>query len=64
MIFRNIIDKSGWYCGVYKLIFKEKYVWDYVRNTEDQPMNENFPTLHKGRNGLTIPFSEEDLYED
>lgn len=63
MIFRNIIDKSGWYCGVYKLIFKEKYVWDYVKNTEHQPINENFPTIHKEQNGWTIPFSEEDLYE-
>lgn len=64
MIFRNIIDKDGWYCGVYKLVFKEKYVWAYVRNTSHSGPCDNYLTIHKERNGWTIPFSEDDLCED
>lgn len=65
MIFRNIIDKDGRFCGLYRLVLQEeKYVWEYIGGTQSMEQDYNYITIRKYNDAWSFDFMEGDLDED
>ena len=65
MIFRNIIDKDGRFCGLYRLVLqKEKYVLEYIGGTQNVEQNYNYITIRKDKDAWSFDLVEGDLDED
>lgn len=65
MIFRNIIDKDGRFCGLYRLVLqKEKYVWEYIGGTQSMEQDYNYITIRKYNDAWSFDLVEGDFDEN
>lgn len=64
MIFRNVVDKDGNFCGIYKLVLKYQYQWEYVSKTQRLGLNDTYFTIRKDNDSWAYSLEEGDLDGD